>query len=373
MRFALLLCAAFARAAAPIDALVKAALEAHKAGDAKGALQLYRTVLRLDTAKEALSQKARGVVCANAAAIEVANGDFSGAEALLDCAVANDPSPKNLASRAAFYLAQDRLGPAEQACRAALKQDPAHAAATLYLAEALARSGGGMPVGAALPLDRLAGVLDGGAARLSHVGARVWRISDFVDADTCAALVSGANWAAAETTGADAATRAAWRSGQVSVLGGPLQRLLEARVAKLLGGATFSLEPAQLARYVPGDAFEVHYDATPQTPRRHLTVLVYLDDAAVPEDAGDTRGCTHFPYGAVDAAEASLVAALSPVDAARRALDGRDAGLFVAPKRGDAIVFFNTDAEGRVDVLSLHASVSAAANKHVANLWVTLT
>ncbi|KAJ1463111.1 hypothetical protein M885DRAFT_105784 [Pelagophyceae sp. CCMP2097] len=139
MRFALLLCAAFARAAAPIDALVKAALEAHKAGDAKGALQLYRTVLRLDTAKEALSQKARGVVCANAAAIEVANGDFSGAEALLDCAVANDPSPKNLASRAAFYLAQDRLGPAEQACRAALKQDPAHAA----VRDAVPRRGAG--------------------------------------------------------------------------------------------------------------------------------------------------------------------------------------------------------------------------------------
>ena len=103
---------------------------------------------------------------------------------------------------------------------------------------------------------------------------------------------------------------------------------------------------------------------SPARDRAPQTVLLYLDGV----------GETWFPLALRDPADAASVANQNPprvaaLDAARQLTPRRD-GLTVAPKKGDAVAFYNLmDGSGQVDRLSMHAGLPAPAVKSVAAMW----
>lgn len=127
---------------------------------------------------------------------------------------------------------------------------------------------------------------------------------------------------------------------------GEIVRKVRARAAQLTGVFRPELfEQLQVVRYVAGQEYRPHLDACVEgcdranKPRinRRATLLVYLTDDF---EAGATR----FP-----------------------AIDAR-----VRPKRGDGVLFYNTDADTGAELAdSLHAGEPVASGtKWVANCWV---
>jgi len=123
-------------------------------------------------------------------------------------------------------------------------------------------------------------------------------------------------------------------------------------------------ENMQVLKYQKDGEFRLHYDANEQT-HRILTVLLYLNGV----------GETWFPLALQDARDADAVASANPprqtaLDAACRLKPGRD-GLLVAPRKGDAVAFYNhvDNGSGKVDRLALHAGLPAPGEKSVAALW----
>ena len=100
--------------------------------------------------------------------------------------------------------------------------------------------------------------------------------------------------------------------------------------------------------------------------RQTLTVLFYLNGV----------GETWFPLALREAEDAASLGGANPprhaaLAAARQLTPGKD-GLRVAPRRGDAVAFYNHVDEGgppAVDRLALHAGLPAPAAKEVAALW----
>ena len=119
-----------------------------------------------------------------------------------------------------------------------------------------------------------------------------------------------------------------------------------------------------MLRYAEGGEFKLHYDANGAN-RRVLTVLLYLNGV----------GATWFPLALQNARDAADVAGANPpgqvaLAAARRLTPGRD-GVTVAPRKGDAVAFYNymDDGSGELDRLTAHAGLPAPAEKSVAALW----
>lgn len=129
-------------------------------------------------------------------------------------------------------------------------------------------------------------------------------------------------------------------------------------------------ENLQVLKYTQGGEFKLHYDANEQTPRV-LTVLLYLNGV----------GETWFPLALRDPADAAAVGEANPpraaaLNAAKQLSPGREHGwsgdgLVVAPKKGDAVAFYNLldNGSAQVDRLSLHAGLPAPDEKSVAALW----
>ena len=127
---------------------------------------------------------------------------------------------------------------------------------------------------------------------------------------------------------------------------------LLAKASSLLAAEPEHFEEPQLVHYASGQQFTWHYDAVPPAlltngGQRLATLLVYLAD--VP--AG---GCTAFrdlQMGGIDAT-------------------GKPRRLEVAPKRGNALLFFPSSAEGEPDDRTLHAGEPTPHEKWVAQLWL---
>jgi len=100
-------------------------------------------------------------------------------------------------------------------------------------------------------------------------------------------------------------------------------------------------ELLQVVRYRQGEEYAPHHDyGAAENMQRLLTLLVYLD---TPEAGGGTS----FPH----------------------AFEGR--GLYVQPRRGSAILFYNQLPDGNMDELSLHAGAKVEQGvKRACNLWV---
>jgi prolyl 4-hydroxylase len=112
--------------------------------------------------------------------------------------------------------------------------------------------------------------------------------------------------------------------------------LLNERLARATGTVWAQGEPLHVLRYEPGQEYRWHVDALPGVAnQRTTTVLVYLSDGF---DGGET------------------------------AFEG---GLTVRGRPGDAIVFSNVTADGRVDAETRHAGRPVTAGtKWLATRWI---
>jgi len=108
-------------------------------------------------------------------------------------------------------------------------------------------------------------------------------------------------------------------------------------------------ESLQVVRYKSGEEYTPHHDfVSPPInnryqPTRFATLLIYLNDV---KGGGETR----FP----------------------RAVNNYNAeGLEITPKRGTAVLFYNTLEDGNFDDLSQHGGNKVLkGNKWLANLWI---
>lgn len=126
-----------------------------------------------------------------------------------------------------------------------------------------------------------------------------------------------------------------------------VMHLLRARMLALAGPAAIAMEGSAILHYQPGQQFLPHYDfLDPSVPgfteqvaqfgQRVLTILIYLND-------GYDGGETEFPV-----------------------LGWRYKG-----RTGDALLFWNVDAAGRPDRLTLHAGTAPiSGEKWLLSQWV---
>lgn len=109
------------------------------------------------------------------------------------------------------------------------------------------------------------------------------------------------------------------------------------RIAALSGTVPAQGESLQVLRYRPGGEYKPHMDGLPAEPnQRILTVLIYLSDDY---EGGETRF--------------------------------ERTGLTFRGKKGDALLFRNSLADGRPDPMSLHAGLPVARGvKYLASRWI---
>ena len=147
------------------------------------------------------------------------------------------------------------------------------------------------------------------------------------------------------------------RSWVDRLLGGePRKRL--AALAQLPLARVRASEDLQLVHYSAGATFGMHHDSSSFLPR-YLTAFYYLSEV----EAG---GETAFPAadGAMTPAEA--MALKEP------AAEG--SGLVVKPELGAALLWYNHDAEGKIEPAAVHAGCRVlAGEKWGANHWVRLS
>jgi prolyl 4-hydroxylase len=117
----------------------------------------------------------------------------------------------------------------------------------------------------------------------------------------------------------------------------PAINALNRRLAAVSGAAYEQAEAMLILRYRPGQEYRRHFDALPGLDnQRILTALVYLND-------GYAGGETEFPRAA----------------------------LKIRGERGDAIVFQNTQGDGRADPMSEHAGLPVTQGvKYLASRWI---
>jgi prolyl 4-hydroxylase len=125
-------------------------------------------------------------------------------------------------------------------------------------------------------------------------------------------------------------------------------------------------EGLQVLHYAPGELYEPHFDSFHEEHnqqnggQRIATMLMYLTDV---EEGGETvfPASTEKPAAAVNGAPG---AAGSPC--AR-------AGVAVAPRAGDALLFYSLTPDGRVDPKSLHGGCPVLrGDKWSATKWLRL-
>ena len=188
----------------------------------------------------------------------------------------------------------------------------------------------------------------------------------YLSAAECSQLISGAlssGMVAAETTGNTDARRrcdlALLSPSQHQALRGvqsDAARLLlsEQAMADPGGGC----EPLHVLRYRENGEYLAHYDA--MNHPRLITCLFYLNGV----------GATWFPIA--DSAAGDSFADHGGAVAYAAALDPTKDGLRVSPSKGDAIAFFNFDAEGQPDPWALHAGCQVQQGesaKWIGTLW----
>lgn len=186
----------------------------------------------------------------------------------------------------------------------------------------------------------------------------VWWLKDFLSADECSKLIEVARPLLTPSEVFDANTasyvRDQVRTSQSAVLDrGEFQWLLS-RASELLGVPPKHAETPQVARYLPGEEYQPHYDALNEDiesgrvelrrgGQRVATLCCYLTD--IPKGGG---GATVFPQ---------LGLGLGNVR--------------VTPRRGCAVLFFPACMDGHVDRRVLHGGgILRYGEKWIAQVWV---
>eukprot|EP01065_Artemidia_motanka_P022236 TRINITY_DN26454_c0_g1_i1.p2 TRINITY_DN26454_c0_g1~~TRINITY_DN26454_c0_g1_i1.p2 ORF type:complete len:479 (+),score=175.03 TRINITY_DN26454_c0_g1_i1:43-1437(+) len=128
-------------------------------------------------------------------------------------------------------------------------------------------------------------------------------------------------------------------------VGNPTMRAVKLRMAEAAGLPPEAAEPLQVNQYAPGGHYVTHLDASEQH-ERPATLLLYLTDA---EEGGET----FFP----NATRSDHSTAYAKAEAAA-VCSGRPPGaIFVAPRKGRAVLFWNWLPDGAgIDDRSRHGS-----------------
>jgi len=171
---------------------------------------------------------------------------------------------------------------------------------------------------------------------------------DFLDADTCAALIERIDGVRRPSTIADANGDPTYRTSETGDLDStdPVVRAVEERLAAFSGLDTIFGEPLQGQRYAVGQEFKNHTDyfepQSPDFPRfcsvagnRTWTLMVYLN---TPEAGGATR------FKVVDK--------------------------IVQPETGKLVAWNNRRADGSLNPATLHHGMKVrAGTKYVITKW----
>jgi prolyl 4-hydroxylase len=174
---------------------------------------------------------------------------------------------------------------------------------------------------------------------------RILRFRRLFTAEECAWLGAAAAPMLTPSVVVDPATgaqrpdrlRTAEAVGFTAPLENPAVHALNRRIAAASGTAAAQGEPLQVLRYRPGGEYRAHLDAIPGfINQRILTMLVWLN-------RDFEGGETHFA----------------------------EAGLILRGDAGDAILFRNTDEDGRPDPAASHAGLPVArGEKWLASRWI---
>jgi len=125
-------------------------------------------------------------------------------------------------------------------------------------------------------------------------------------------------------------------------------------------------EELQVVKYENQGQFKLHHDSSNFHPR-FFTLLLYLND--LPENSG---GETYFPFSGSDrnfdyTIEDAISKGFTIYD------DEKNTGIYIKPKQGNAILFFNYNVNGEIDSSAVHAGLPLNSNtneKWIANYWI---
>ena len=138
-----------------------------------------------------------------------------------------------------------------------------------------------------------------GVQRVPTRELELFIVRNFLDADTCAALIERIDERRRPSEIADDLGVDNFRTSETCDLDwrDPLVAEIDRKIAKLLGLPLSASEPLQGQRYAPGQEFKPHTDTfepggydfyrhTAETGQRTWTAMIYLNE---PEDGGATR------------------------------------------------------------------------------------
>lgn len=147
------------------------------------------------------------------------------------------------------------------------------------------------------PAQRLAGT--SGVQRVPSRELELFIVRDFLDAETCEALIGQIDEKSRPSTIADDSGISNYRTSETCDLDSadPVVARVDAMIADLLGLPLNWSEPIQGQRYAPGQEFKPHTDTfnpggydfyvhTAHHGQRTWTAMIYLNE---PEDGGATR------------------------------------------------------------------------------------
>ena len=138
-----------------------------------------------------------------------------------------------------------------------------------------------------------------GIQRVPSRALDLFILRDFLDSDTCAALIERIDARRRPSEISDDIGIANYRTSETCDLDwrDPLVAQVDSRIAALLGLPLAASEPLQGQRYAPGQEFKPHTDTfepggydfyvhTAETGQRTWTAMIYLNE---PEEGGATR------------------------------------------------------------------------------------
>ena len=409
----------------PLVAKYKRALETHRS-DPRLALTLYYKLLRNPDDIARLSPQALATLHNNVGSIHYEAGESNAA--LLHFREAQNADPENAEARVNLgVLLSEDLEEHDEALahgRKAIELRPGHAKSHHLVGNILQKLGQNaeahlrFKTAEAIASGKRASAASGGRAlwrwnatelgEITHVPVGneaelvmetisikppVFRVRDFLSPDERARIIELArselreshvvatdepddgNRVGTETNASSPPpprkSRTAWLVADADDTG-TLESIRRRAMALTVLPVTVKSERLQVLRYDPGGYFGVHHESTAFL-RRYATLLYYL------EGPGEGNGGeTAFPHGPDGdggvSGEVALAAAGEAIGSGdvRRVCDSR-AGVRATPTPGDAILFYNFGADGKVDRHAIHAACEVTGGvKWAANHWFTL-
>ena len=201
-----------------------------------------------------------------------------------------------------------------------------------------------------------------GDVRVRRLSGRpsAFLLRNMLDPSDCERIAEAARAAGMER--ADTVCGNAWSRRRCDVAWLTPPRELTEAVAGLLLSDEARLEPGggcedlQVLRYADGGSYSMHHDTAREAPRA-LTVLYYLNGV----------GNTWLPLADDAPPPRSRVEALGRAEERDPERDGVRVG---APGPGDALAFFNFDADtGGLDWSAVHTALPCDGEKWIANHW----